>query len=70
MYALRRQGGVEGGGMGAVNRLMIGPPGTVDLHVTTATKQWGERDQWLIACDSSLSRLGSLGPPPSLPCIK
>ena len=31
-----------GGRMGAVNRVMIGPAGTVDLHVViTASKQWG-----------------------------
>ena len=46
--------------MGAVNRVMIGPAGIVDLHVTTTTgyeemQQWGGRedastalfDQWL-----------------------
>ena len=27
----------ERGGMEAVNRLMIGPAGTVDLHVTSTT---------------------------------
>ena len=63
--------------MGAVNRVMIGPAGTFDLHVTIATKQWGGRegastalfDQWLTACYSSPPTLDSLGPPPFLPCI-
>ena len=52
--------------MGAVNKVMVGPAGTVDLHVTSTTgyeerQQWGGRegasialfDQWLNACESS-----------------
>ena len=49
--------------MGAVNRVMIGPAGIVNLHVTSTTdyeerQQWEMRegvstaliDQWLNAC--------------------
>ena len=56
--------------MKAVNKVMIGTAGTVDLHVTSTTgyedrQQWGGRedssaavfDQWLNACESSLKIL-------------
>ena len=67
--------------MGAVNKVMISRASTVDLHVTSTMGGGGGGgasttlfDQWLNVCESSLripeeSRLGSLGPPPSLPCI-
>ena len=38
-------GGGESGGMGAVNRVMIGPAGTVGLQVTSTT-DYEERQQW------------------------
>ena len=53
--------------MEALYRVMIGPAGTIDLHVTSATgyeerQQWGGRegastalfDQWLNTCASSV----------------
>ena len=51
--------------MGVINRVMIGPAGIVDLHITPTTgygerQQWGGREgasialfvPWLIACHS------------------